>query len=258
MRRDDRWREERDRRSWDFERDGRGMDGRPDYGPGDFGAYRYMDYRRSYGPRPGDRRGPEGSEDERAYRPFGDSGPTAYYSSEPGYRYGAADRSDPYRSDQPPQWRYQTCGDDWRDRHEAGPSERRPGEPRSFIDKAADEVATWFGDRDAGRRRRADEIRADSHRGRGPKDYRRSDDRIREDVNERLTDDPYLDATDIVVAVSGGEVTLSGAVATREDKRRAERLAEDVSGVSDVQNTIRLRPIEGPTPGAATPSAGNF
>ena len=42
----------------------------------------------------------------------------------------------------------------------------------------------------------------DEHRGRGPRGYTRSDERIREDVNDRLTDDGWLDASDIDVQVS--------------------------------------------------------
>ncbi|MDO9472975.1 MAG: BON domain-containing protein [Caulobacter sp.] len=78
------------------------------------------------------------------------------------------------------------------------------------------------------------------HRGRGPKGYRRSDDRIREDINDRLTDDSWLDATHIEVAVEGGEVTLTGTVSSRQAKRRAEDIAERVGGVEDVQNNIRV------------------
>lgn len=78
------------------------------------------------------------------------------------------------------------------------------------------------------------------HRGKGPKGYTRSDDRIREDVNEKLWDDDYLDASNIEVEVSNGEVTLSGEVAERSAKRRAEDLAEDCSGVKNVQNNIRV------------------
>jgi hypothetical protein len=79
------------------------------------------------------------------------------------------------------------------------------------------------------------------HRGRGPKNYKRSDERIREDVNDRLADDSWLDASQIEVAVADCEVTLSGAVTRREDKRRAEDIAEHVSGVTHVQNNLRLQ-----------------
>src|SRR5882724_11631017 len=49
-------------------------------------------------------------------------------------------------------------------------------------------------------------------RGRGPRGYKRSDDRIREDVNDRLSDQPRLDASGIDVTVNNGVVTLSGTV----------------------------------------------
>ncbi len=53
--------------------------------------------------------------------------------------------------------------------------------------------------------------------------------------------DPYLDASEIEVMVAEAEVTLTGTVASRQDKRRAEDLAESVSGVSHVQNNIRVK-----------------
>ncbi|AZQ69668.1 BON domain-containing protein [Silicimonas algicola] len=80
-----------------------------------------------------------------------------------------------------------------------------------------------------------------NHRGRGPKGYKRSDDRIREDVNDRITDDGSLDASDISVEVSDQEVTLNGTVQTRWEKRRAEDCAESVSGVGHVQNNLRVK-----------------
>ncbi|MBV8798429.1 MAG: BON domain-containing protein [Alphaproteobacteria bacterium] len=107
---------------------------------------------------------------------------------------------------------------------------------RGWWDKATDEVSSWFGDEEAERRRRMDE-----HRGRGPKNYSRSDDRIREDVNDRLTDDPLVDASEIEVSVQGQEVTLSGTVSSRNEKRLAEECAESVSGVKHVQNNLRVK-----------------
>lgn len=79
------------------------------------------------------------------------------------------------------------------------------------------------------------------HRGRGPRGYKRSDDRIREDVCDCLTDDDRLDATNIEVAVKDGEVTLSGTTNSREDKRWAEMLVERISGVKEVQNSLRVQ-----------------
>ena len=112
------------------------------------------------------------------------------------------------------------------------------GEERGWWDRASDEVASWFGDEEAERRRRMDAQRP--HKGKGPKGYRRSDERIKEDINDRLSEG-YIDASDINVEVSNGEVTLTGTVSNRSDKRRAEDIAEYVSGVSNVENRIRVK-----------------
>lgn len=167
--------------------------------------------------------------------------------SENGYRSGRADRDYGNRSG-----RYGGRDDlprppravDWEGygysrnppRHRAHDSDY--DRERSWFDRASDEVSSWFGDQDAERRRRMD-----NYRGRGPKGYSRSDDRIREDISDRLTEDWAVDATDIEVSVSGGEVTLSGAIDSRTGKRRAEDIAESVSGVRNVQNNIRVQRI---------------
>lgn len=115
-----------------------------------------------------------------------------------------------------------------------------PGsEERGWWDRASDEVASWFGDEEATRRRRMDQQR-EEYRGRGPKNYRRSDDRIKEDVNDRLSEG-YLDASDIEVAVQSTEVILTGTVNSRADKRRAEAVAESVTGVTNVENRLRVK-----------------
>lgn len=86
----------------------------------------------------------------------------------------------------------------------------------------------------------------------GPQSYSRDDDRVRDDVNDRLVDDPFLDASHIEVSVERGHVTLSGAVTARPDKRRAQDLADDVSGVKQVHNNLR---IEGASDSASEPAA---
>jgi osmotically-inducible protein OsmY len=117
----------------------------------------------------------------------------------------------------------------------------RGPEERGFFERAGDEIKSWFGDEEAERRRRVDEFRRGRHAGRGPRGYQRSDERIREDINDRLTDDAYIDATDIEVIVNNGMVTLTGRVDSREDKRRSEDIAESVSGVTDVSNQLRVQ-----------------
>jgi len=75
--------------------------------------------------------------------------------------------------------------------------------------------------------------------GRGPKGYTRSDERIREDVCDRLSYDDEVDASDISVSVKDGEVTLEGSVADRHAKHRAEDIADAVHGVRDVHNKLK-------------------
>ncbi|MGE3958825.1 MAG: BON domain-containing protein [Vicinamibacterales bacterium] len=76
--------------------------------------------------------------------------------------------------------------------------------------------------------------------GRGPRNYHRSDDRIREDVNECLTADPRIDASEIDVSVQNGEVILGGTVDERRTRRLAEEIIEDLPGVRDVRNEIKV------------------
>ncbi len=122
-----------------------------------------------------------------------------------------------------------------------GRGSRDDGEERGFFERAGDEVRSWFGDDDAERRRDRDMREAGQHRGRGPKGYQRSDARILEDVNDRLTEDPHIDASEIEVTVASREVTLTGTVNSRFEKRHAEDLAESVSGVAHVQNNLRIQ-----------------
>jgi osmotically-inducible protein OsmY len=92
--------------------------------------------------------------------------------------------------------------------------------------------------------------------GMGPKGYKRSDERIREDVSDRLMEHPDLDASDVEVKVSKGEVTLSGTVESRWAKRLAEDLAESCSGVREVMNQLRVGSETGST-GRAKGASGS-
>lgn len=82
---------------------------------------------------------------------------------------------------------------------------------------------------------------AGSHAGRGPKGWKRSDERIRDDVSEQLERHHELDASDIEVTVAGGEITLTGTVGDRRAKRLAEDIVHEVPGVTDVHNQIRVK-----------------
>jgi osmotically-inducible protein OsmY len=81
------------------------------------------------------------------------------------------------------------------------------------------------------------------HSGKGPKNYRRSDERIREEVSEMLMRHGEIDASDIEVEVAEGVVTLRGSVDTRRTKRLAEDIVDSVRGVEDVRNEIK--PLKG-------------
>jgi hypothetical protein len=76
----------------------------------------------------------------------------------------------------------------------------------------------------------------------GPKGWQRRDDRIREDVCIHLTDDGYVDASDIDVVVHEGEVILTGTVRDRPQRDRAIRIAELTRGVVDVISRVRVAP----------------
>jgi hypothetical protein len=76
--------------------------------------------------------------------------------------------------------------------------------------------------------------------GRGPKGYRRSDERIREEISDRLMVHPDVDASEIEVHVANGIVTLTGIVDNRHEKRLAEYVAEDALGVDDVDNRLKV------------------
>lgn len=76
--------------------------------------------------------------------------------------------------------------------------------------------------------------------GQGPRNYQRSDDRIREEVCERMAQHGRLDASGLEVRVQDGEVTLTGSVTDRRGKRLAEDIADSVYGVREVHNQVRV------------------
>lgn len=76
--------------------------------------------------------------------------------------------------------------------------------------------------------------------GRGPKGFKRSDERIAEDVCERIARS-HIDAEQVEVKVKDGEVTLTGFVEARYDKRNLEDIADDVFGVTEVHNQLRVQ-----------------
>lgn len=163
----------------------------------------------------------------------GSFGSGGYGEGSAGLGYGGSYSGSNYGNDYQQRNRYENMNRGYNDYDQRG-------QDRNWWDRSRDEVSSWFGDDQAEQRRRMDEVQRRSHKGKGPKDYQRSESRIREDVSDRLSDDHDLDASDIDVKVSGNEVILTGTVEDREAKRRAEDIAESVSGVSNVQNQLRV------------------
>ena len=216
--------------------------GQGQYGGGQYGGGSQWRSRGEYRGREGYRPGSENDWD------YTDDRESRYGSFVRGYDTGSYDdtsRHDTWSGSSSSRYNYPTgfrSGETYGERNRGYDYDYdygRRGEERGWLDRLADKLAAWFGDEDAERRYRVDEQRA-RHRGKGPKSYRRSDERIREDVNDQLSEG-YLDASEIEVTVVDGVVTLSGTVNSRSDKRRAEDLADDVRGVKNVENRLRVQ-----------------
>jgi hypothetical protein len=105
------------------------------------------------------------------------------------------------------------------------------------------EVPGWgrgMGGSDLGMGQRLDTDRGPFY-GKGPKGYRRSDDRIREEICECISMQGHIDATDVEITVENGIVTMKGTVPQRHDKRMLERMVDHVRGVDDVHNELRVK-----------------
>ena len=74
----------------------------------------------------------------------------------------------------------------------------------------------------------------------GPKGYTRSDERLREDISERLMQAYDIDSSEVTVQVQGGKVVLEGTVPNRYMKHAIEDIADGAPGVQDVDNRIRV------------------
>lgn len=170
----------------------------------------------------------------------------------PGGNYGRAYRSydaGPY---------YPERHEHWQRSYEYGPE---TGDPRGAEELSPEEAAVHVrggGERDSrprmGRGGSYDYQRTSNYgqvesftwdvegpyRGRGPRGYKRSDERICEEICDRLEAHGEIDARDIEVKVENGEVTLTGTTPDRRTKRLAESVADTVRGVLDVHNELRL------------------
>jgi hypothetical protein len=109
----------------------------------------------------------------------------------------------------------------WRDESQPTSYGQRPGAPYRFADPDAE---PWVPQR----------------KPVGPKGYQRSDDRILDDLCQRLAHGYRLDLRDVSVAVEDGTVTLTGSVGDRQQKYRLEDISEDTFGVKEVRNLVRV------------------
>lgn len=91
--------------------------------------------------------------------------------------------------------------------------------------------------------------------GKPPKGYARTDERVKEDVCDRLSASGH-DWSEVEVSVSGGEVTLTGTVTDRAHKFEAEHIADGVRGVIEVTNQLRVQ-AAGTTERSERDASGN-
>ena len=81
---------------------------------------------------------------------------------------------------------------------------------------------------------------AGPHRGKGPKNFTRSDERVKEHVNELLMEHDEIDATHVQVDVKNGEVSVTGTVEDRQQRRAIEDLIEGMPGIQNVHIAIKI------------------
>lgn len=220
----------------DFGRHNQGFGGREqNYG----GAQSFRDRGFDLGSDPGDeyQGGPRGFE-RGGSNDFGDFNRRALSAGRLG---GGSDERGPARFGSP-EYHRSFRGVDFDDHSSSRQSGRSYGD--DWIRGSARNLGRDYGEWDReDRNRQSESIGEKIGRffGIGPKGWQRSDERIREEVSEALADHPEIDASEIEVQVSGGEVTLTGSAPDRRSKRLAEDVAEGVRGVKDVHNQIRVQ-----------------
>lgn len=124
-----------------------------------------------------------------------------------------------------------------RDARQQAEREGRYVEPRSWMARAGDEVAAWFGVHDALKRRQWDAAVGD-HTDEGPQEQVTPDEAIRAVIRNRLTQEPRLYASAVAVAVNAGVVELTGEVRVNADRGLAEEIATAAPGVVRVVNQL--------------------
>lgn len=74
----------------------------------------------------------------------------------------------------------------------------------------------------------------------GPKGYQRSDERLKEDISERLMEAVHVDSSEVTVEVRDAKVVLEGVVPDRRMKHAIEDLVDACPGVQDIDNRVRV------------------
>lgn len=129
-----------------------------------------------------------------------------------------------------------------------------PGKLRDTqLENEVDNAARVYVRNDLGNEERLPEY---GHVGKGPKNYQRSDERIRDEVCEALYLSYDVDASDMEVEVKGGCVYLRGTADNRQTKWAAEDTVEGISGVKDIMNELKVKRKE-PTIGRKMSSPDN-
>ena len=144
----------------------------------------------------------------------------------PGYRQYAERRG----------WETDQARDDERD------DDRDHGVLYNLGRRIGEVVGDWFGTPDEREQRS------------GPRGYQRSDERIRDQICERLSYARGVDVSDVSVDVSDGVVSLTGTVRDRGQKYYIEDMADGTYGVKEVNNDIRVR-RDSDRPGESSGSA---
>jgi hypothetical protein len=94
-------------------------------------------------------------------------------------------------------------------------------------------------DRSFGNSVNHDSSSSTQNRNRGPKGYQRSDERLQEEVSDRLMHQ-NIDCSEVEIKVQNGEVTLTGTIQNKQDKRMIEDIAESIMGVKEVNNQLKV------------------
>jgi osmotically-inducible protein OsmY len=221
---------------------GQGQYGQNQYGQGEYGggSGQYSGFERSRDrDRWGEQReywGDQSRSDSSSgyYRP-GSSGMSGYGGAQGGYGSSS--------------YGQRSSRSDWEPRERVG-GESRWGEEQRW----SGESQGFYGDRDREGWRGTSRFGGGyAERGRerpgffqrlfkrGPKGYQRSDERLREDISERLMYAMEIDSSEVTVNVSDGRVTLDGTVPDRYMKHAIEDLVDECPGVQDIDNRVRVQ-----------------